>query len=237
MKGVALLILLLIVSGCSAPAVAPAVRELPIYSVEREDNKVAISFDAAWGTEYTKDILDILDNYGVKTTFFVVKFWVEENPEAAREIVNRGHEIGNHSATHPEMGNLSAAKIEEEIMSTHNVIKDITGYEPVLFRPPFGHYSESMLKTITGLGYYTIQWDVDSLDWKERGVEDIVLRVTQKSGPGSIVLFHNNARYITQALPYILEDFRARGLEIVPISQLIHFEDYIIDHQGRQHKK
>lgn len=237
MKGIALLILLLIVSGCSAPAVAPAAKELPIYSVEREDNKVAISFDAAWGTEYTRDILDILDKYGVKTTFFVVKFWVEENPEVAREIVNRGHEIGNHSATHPEMGNLSAAKIEEEILSTHDVIRDITGYEPVLFRPPFGHYSESMLKSISGLGYYTIQWDVDSLDWKERGVEDIVLRVTQKSGPGSIVLFHNNAKYITQALPYILEDFRARGLEIVPISQLIHLEDYIIDHQGRQHKK
>lgn len=238
MKKIFILVLcLLAAAGCSRATLAPAEKKLPIYSVEREDSKVAISFDAAWGSEYTRDLLDILDNYEVKTTFFVVKFWVEDYPEVAREIVNRGHEIGNHSATHPEVGNLSAAEIEEEIMSTHRVIKETTGFEPHLFRPPFGHYSEQMLETIESLGYSVIQWDVDSLDWKERGVEDIVLRVTQKSGPGSIVLFHNNAKYITQALPLILEDFRSRNLEVVPVSQLIYYEDYLVDHQGRQHRK
>ena len=236
MKKIIVLVLLGMIFACSTVTVAPAAKKLPIYSVEREDNKVSISFDAAWGTEFSRELLDILDEYGIKTTFFVVKFWVEENPEMAREIVNRGHELGNHSATHPQVGNLSAAAIEQEIMSTHEVIKDITGFEPVLFRPPFGHYTEHMLGVMESLGYYTIQWDIDSLDWKERGVEDIVLRVTQRAASGSIVLFHNNAKYVSQALPHILDDFKARNLQVVPISQLIYYEDYIIDHQGRQHK-
>mgnify|MGYP000987246751 CR=1 FL=1 len=238
MKKVALLVLWAFLnSGCSAATVAPASSKLPIYSVAREDNKLSISFDAAWGTEYTRGILDILDQYEIKTTFFVVEFWVEENPEMAREIVNRGHEIGNHSATHPEVGNLSAAEIEGEIMSTHATIKEVTGFEAKLFRPPFGHYSEPMLEKIGSLGYSTIQWDVDSLDWKERGAEDVIQRVVQKAGPGSIILFHNNAKYITQALPPILEDFRRRNLEVVPISQLIYNEDFFIDHEGRQHMR
>lgn len=215
---------------------APIATKTPIYSVAREDNKIAISFDAAWGSEYTRTILDILDEYNIKTTFFVVKFWVEDNPEVAREIVNRGHELGNHSASHPEMGNLSAGDIEEEIMSTHETIKSVTGFEAKLFRPPFGHYSPNMLSTIAGLGYFTIQWDVDSLDWKERGAGDIILRVTEKVQTGSIVLFHNNAKYITEALPMVLDDFKERNLEVVPVSQLIWSEDYIIDHEGRQHK-
>lgn len=238
MRRIALLVLAaLVAAGCSTVTVAPAAKKLPIYSVERQDSKVAISFDAAWGDEYTEEILDILDRYNIKTTFFVVKFWVEDYPDMAREIVNRGHELGNHSATHPEMGNLSGQEIEGEIMSTHAVIKEVTGFEPKLFRPPFGHYSESMLIKMESLGYSTIQWDVDSLDWKERGEEDIVLRVIEKAGPGSIILFHNNAKYITKALPRVLEDFRARNLEVVPVSQLIYYDNFIIDHEGRQHKK
>jgi len=243
MKRLVLLALALTaVAGCSARTavpvapIVPVAGKTPIYSVARDDNKIAISFDAAWGSEYTRDIMDILDQYKIKTTFFVVKFWVEDNPEAAREIINRGHELGNHSATHPEMGNLTAAGIEEEIISTHNTIKDITGFEAKLFRPPFGHYSQGMLATIAELGYYSIQWDVDSLDWKERGAEDIVLRVIDKTRPGSIVLFHNNAKYITAALPLILQNFKERGLEVVPISQLIYYDDYLIDHEGRQHQ-
>ena len=235
-----LMLALAAVAGCSARTAvpvaptAPVAGKAPIYSVERDDNKVAISFDAAWGSEYTRDILDILDQFNLKTTFFVVKFWVEDNPEAAREIINRGHEIGNHSATHPEMGNLSAAAIESEIMTTHNTIKDVTGFEAKLFRPPFGHYSQSMLSTIAGLSYYAIQWDVDSLDWKERGIEDIVLRVTEKTRPGSIILFHNNGKYTAAALPLVLQNFKERNLQVVPISQLIHRDNFEMDHEGRQ---
>lgn len=219
----------------TAPRI-PLAGKTPIYSVARDDNKVAISFDAAWGSEFTRPILAILDEYQIKTTFFVVKFWVEDHPEAAREIVERGHEIGNHSATHPEMGNLSAPAITTEITSTHQAIKEATGFEAWLFRPPFGHYSPPMLATIAGLGYYAIQWDVDSLDWKERGVEDIVLRVVGQAKPGSIILFHNNAKYITAALPRVLDGLQELGLEVVPISQLIYYDGYSIDHEGCQRR-
>lgn len=244
MKRMWVFLALLLIAGCGNKNIAPVApgsnqpiaAKTPIYSVARDDNKIAISFDAAWGSEYTRKILDILDEYNIKTTFFVVKFWVEDYPEVAREIVNRGHELGNHSATHPEMGNLSPEAIEREIMSTHETIKDVTGFEANLFRPPFGHYSPPMLSVIAELGYYTIQWDVDSLDWKERGAEDIVLRVSEKVQPGSIVLFHNNAKYITEALPLVLENFKERNLEVVPVSQLIWHTDYIIDHEGRQHR-
>jgi len=232
-----LILLSLILLGPSCSEVLPVAggeKKLPIYSVERADMKVAISFDAAWGTEHTGKILDILDEYGIKTTFFVVKFWVETNPEMAREIVNRGHEIGNHSATHPEVGNLSEERVRRELLETHQTIYETTGFKPSLFRPPFGHYTTRMLQVIEELGYYTIQWDVDSLDWKERGVEDLVRRVTERTTPGSIVLFHNNARYLTQALPLILQHFQERGYEVVPVSELIYTENYYIDHQGRQ---
>lgn len=247
-----LILLIVLVIGCSPGSVGPTIPTVPaeplpslghplpgktpIYSVARTDNKLAISFDAAWGSEYTRQILDILDEYQIKTTFFVVQFWVEANPDVAREIVNRGHEIGNHSATHPEMGNLGADAITREIMATHKTIADVTGFEPKLFRPPFGHYTPKMLETIAQLGYYAIQWDVDSLDWKELGAEDIIQRVEKRAHGGSIILFHNNAKDITAALPRVLEGFRRNNLSVVPISQLIYLEDYTIDHEGKQHK-
>lgn len=247
-----LILLFMFILGCSQGSIGPTTpivldepfpslsqplpAKTPIYSVAGVDNKLAISFDAAWGSEYTRQILDILDQYKIKTTFFVVKFWVEANPEIAREIVNRGHEIGNHSATHPEMGNLGAEEIENEIMTTHETIFNLTGFEPRLFRPPYGHYTAKMLETIAQLGYYAVQWDVDSLDWKELGAEDIIQRVAKKARGGSIILFHNNARYITAALPQILEGFRQQNLEVVPISRLIYMENYTIDHEGKQHK-
>lgn len=230
----------LLLAACGSNSVdvtAGEGRKLPIYSVAREDNKLAISFDAAWGAEYTEEILDILEDHGIHSTFFVVEFWVEDYPEEARMIVNRGHEMGNHSSSHPRMGELSAAQIEEEIMSAHQTIFDCTGFEPILFRPPFGHYNDRLLETMDSLGYYTIQWEVDSLDWKERGAEDIFRRVTAQASPGSIILFHNNAKYLTEALPLVLDYFRQQGLEVVPISELIYREDYYIDHEGRQHRK
>ncbi|MGO1470661.1 MAG: polysaccharide deacetylase family protein, partial [Tissierella sp.] len=120
-------------------------KELPIYSVEREDKKIAISFDAAYGDEYTIDILDILDKYKVKTTFFLVKFWVEDFPDKVEEIHKRGHEVGNHSATHPNMSELSSEQIAEELNSTGEEIYKITKEKPFLFRPPYGDYNDNLI--------------------------------------------------------------------------------------------
>lgn len=211
-------------------------RRLPIYSVETEEKKIAISFDAAWGDEFTDDILDTLDKYNVKTTFFLVGFWVDKYPDMVKKIHDRGHEVGNHSSTHPHMSQLSREQIITELRTTEKKIEEITGVRPTVFRPPFGDYNNLLIETADEVGYYTIQWDVDSLDWKEMGVNPVVDRVTRNIKKGSIVLFHNNAKYVSEYLPLVLEKLQEQGYEIVPISELIIKENYTMDSSGRQKK-
>ncbi|EOC99504.1 polysaccharide deacetylase family sporulation protein PdaB [Caldisalinibacter kiritimatiensis] len=212
-------------------------KSLPIYYVDTEEKRIAISFDAAWGADKTDDILDILDKYDIKTTFFLVGFWVDRYPDMVKEIKKRGHEIGNHSSNHPHMTKLSKEQIVEELKETENKIKELTGQRTVLFRPPFGDYNDRVINACKEAGYYVIQWDVDSLDWKELGVEPVVDRVTKNVKNGSIVLFHNNAKYVAEYLPLVLEKLKAEGYEIVPISELIYKDNYYIDHTGKQIKK
>lgn len=209
-------------------------KELPIYSVQRDDKKIAISFDAAYGDEYTLDILDTLDKYNVKSTFFLVKFWVDKFPNQVVEIHKRGHEIGNHSETHPNMSTLSKEQIIQELNSTGDSIYQLTNEEPFLFRPPYGDYNDTLIQTCREIGYYPIQWDIDSLDWKELGVQPVVDTVIRNVDSGSIVLFHNNAKYISEYLPIVIERLLEKGFEIVPISELIHYNDFRIDNSGRQ---
>ena len=212
-------------------------RELPIYCVDTSDKKLSISFDAAWGCQYTDDILNTLDKYNVKTTFFLVGFWVDKYPDKVKEIYKRGHDIGNHSSNHPHMSALDELQITNELMKTHEKIKAITGHDANLFRPPFGDYDNLLIQTCRKNGYYTIQWDVDSLDWKELGVQQVVDRVTKNVKPGSIVLFHNNAKHVSQYLPLVIERLLSEGYKIVPISELIHKDNFYIDHTGKQMKR
>jgi polysaccharide deacetylase family sporulation protein PdaB len=209
-------------------------KKLPIYSVDTKEKKIAISFDCAWGNEHTKPILDILDQYQVKTTFFMVQFWAEKFPDDVLEIYNRGHEIGNHSSTHPNMAKLSIEDMTKELKGAEGTIEKITGQKPTVFRPPFGAYNNNLIEVCETSGYYVIQWDVDSLDWKVITTEQIVDRVTRNVKPGSIVLFHNNAEYVEEYLPSILDKLKSDGYEIVPIGQLIMKENYHMDHAGKQ---
>lgn len=216
------------------PAVIGAERLLPIYSVERNDKKISVSFDAAWGNEHTKAILDALDEYNVKATFFLVNFWAEKFPEDVKEIAARGHEVENHSATHPDLATLSADQIEKELSAAGATVEKLCGKRPDLIRPPFGSYNNTVIQTAEQAGYRVIQWDVDSLDWKNLSTEQIVERVTRNVKPGSIVLFHNNAEHVEEYLPVILEKLQSAGYEIVPIGELIYRENYHMDHTGRQ---
>ncbi|MBQ9932100.1 MAG: polysaccharide deacetylase family protein [Firmicutes bacterium] len=209
-------------------------RKIPVYSVDTDAKKVAISFDAAWGNEHTEAILDILDQYNVKTTFFLVDFWAKDFPEDVKAIAARGHEVESHSATHPDMANLSPEKIREELNATAETIEGLTGKPPTLFRPPFGSYNNTLMETAEELGYHVIQWSVDSLDWKDISADEVVSRVTGNIQPGSIVLFHNNAETVEEYLPRILEDLQSQGYEIVPVGQLIYKSNYRVDHTGKQ---
>lgn len=209
---------------------------LPIYCVDRDDQKISISFDAAWGDQYSEEILDILDRYQVKTTFFLVGFWVDKYPDMVKKIHERGHEIGNHSTTHPHMTQLSDAQIAEELNQTGEKIEKLIGKKPNLFRPPFGDYNDGVIEVAKANGYYSIQWDVDSLDWKELGVQPVVDRVLRNVKKGSIVLFHNNAKYVTEYLPLVIERLQKEGYEIVPISELIMKDNFYVDHTGMQRR-
>lgn len=230
----ALLLYAALAPGPGVPAAA-ARRRLPIYSVLTDERKLAISFDAAWGADKTPRILDTLDRFGVKTTFFLVSFWVRRYPDAARDIVRRGHELGMHSATHPDLTTLSDARIREEVMDNFRVIQETTGFMPRLFRPPFGAYDDRVLRVIEDeLGFTVIQWSVDSLDWKRVGPEFVTRRVLERVHPGAIVLFHNNADATPAALPVILQTLQEQGWQVVPISQLLHPGEYDVDHEGRQ---
>ena len=209
-------------------------RELPIYAVDRDDNKIAISFDAAWGGDKTEKILDILDEYGVKTTFFMVDIWTQRFPDLAKEIAARGHEIGNHSTTHPKMSTLSREQILKELDTMADNVKAITGVRPTLFRPPYGDYNNDVVLVARDAGYEPIQWSVDSLDWKNKGVQPLIDRATKNVKSGDIVLFHNDSKYILDALPTILKSYREQGFTVVPISELLLTGETTLDAQGIQ---
>ncbi|WP_245157236.1 polysaccharide deacetylase family protein [Anaerovorax sp. IOR16] len=209
-------------------------RQLPIYSVETSEKKVAISFDASWGNEHTKPILDILNEHQVKTTFFLVSLWIDKYPEDVLEISKNGHEIGNHSSTHPDMAKLSEEQIKQELSSMADKVEKITGKRPVLFRPPFGSYNNKVIEICEDEGYCVIQWDVDSLDWKNISTNQIVERVTRNVKPGSIVLFHNNAEHVEEYLPIILDKLQEDGYKIVPVGEIIYEKGYHINHAGKQ---
>lgn len=188
-----------------------------------------------WGNEDTSQLIDILAKYDVKATFFVVGDWVDKYPESVKQLSDAGHEVMNHSNKHPHMPELSQEKMRAEITECNNKIEAITGVKPILFRAPYGDYNNETIKTIRECGCYPIQWDVDSIDWKDIEADQITKRVTSKVKPGSIVLFHNAAKHTPEALPQILEKLKSDGYSIVPISQLIYADNYTIDSTGRQH--
>lgn len=213
-------------------------RQLPIYCVQRDHKVCALSFDAAWGNEDTQTLIDIFDRYDVKVTFFVVGEWVEKYPDSVRALAEAGHEVMSHSNDHAHFNTLSADQIVADLNACNDKIEAITGRRPTLFRPPFGEYDDHVITTVRGMGLEPIQWDVDSLDWKEYDAATITQRVTANVGAGSIVLFHNAALHTPEALPGILDYLFREGYDVVPISQLILpgtcGTDYVIDHAGRQ---
>ena len=222
----------------SYQALAASDRLVPIYGVEdKGDKTVALSFDAAWGNEDTEQLISILGKYKVKATFFVVGSWVDKYQESVKQLSDAGHEINNHSNSHPHMPQLSVTQMTDELNACNEKISAITGKKPILFRAPYGDYDNTMLKTVTDNGMYTIQWDVDSRDWKEEYTTDMIVRgVCDNVKSGSIVLFHNAAKNTPEALPIILEKLIAEGYNFDLISNMIYKENYTIDHAGMQIK-
>ena len=190
-----------------------------------------------WGNDDTEQLISILAEYDVPATFFVVGAWVDKYPESVKALSDAGHQIQNHSNTHPYMSKLSAEQITDELESCNKKIENITGVRPNLLRPPYGDYNNCLIETTQSLDMYTIQWSVDSLDWKDNATPDsIYQRVTSKVKNGSIVLFHNDADHTPAALPNILKCLKDEGYEFVFINDLIYKDNYEIIHDGTQCK-
>ena len=226
----------MILSGTGAYQVfyGYAIRELPIYRVETIEKKVAISFDCAWGVDYTDKLLEIMQEHNVKCTFFAVEFWTKKYPEYIKKIDDYGHEIGTHSASHPYMSKLSSENIVKELSSSSKAIQDITGKRVELFRAPYGDYNDRLIQTARTLNLYTIQWDVDSLDWKNLTKQKIASRVIQNVKNGSIVLFHNQGLHTAEALGDIIDTLHNRGYKFVCIGELIYKNNYKMLSDGTQ---
>ena len=212
-------------------------KKLPIYSVGTSDKKIALTFDVNWGKDNTEKILQILDKYNIKATFFLIGEWAIDNPDKVKEIHNRGHEIANHSTKHPDMTKISREKIIKEVEITDAKIMELTGENCNVFRCPSGAYNDNVIETINDINHYCIQWNVDSIDWKEEGADLEYNRVISKTKPGSIILFHNNAKYTPQNLPKIIDKLKSEGYSFLKISNFIYKKNYYIDYTGKQFLK
>lgn len=186
------------------------------------DKRIAFTFDSGWIAEYTPALLQILKDKNVPATFFHRGKWAESNPHLVRQMVEDGHLIGNHSYTHPYMDRLSAVKVEEEIRKATEVLENLAGYKPWLYRPPYGACSPAVRKELAEQGYtHSVMWTIDTHDWKNPGVQYIINRVVDNAKDGAIVLMHVGAPQTITALPTMIDKLREMGYTFALLDDLL----------------
>ncbi len=211
-------------------------RLLPIYSVETDEKCVAITFDSAWGDEDTQKILDALSKNNAKATFFVTGDYLDRCAVSAKAFFDAGHEIANHSNMHPHPNKLSEAQLKEDTKKCEEKIYAITGKNNNLYRAPYGEYNNDTVSAINSMGYYFIQWDADSLDYKNLSDEQICERILKRVKNGSIILFHTGTKNTASALEKLLPKLSEMGYSFKSVGELIYKDDFYIDNSGRQIK-
>ncbi len=216
---------------------AQAGKSLPVYSVEREGKTICITFDAAWEDTDTTDIINILKKYNVRATFFVTGDFADRCAVSVKALHDAGHEIANHSDRHPHPNKLSPEALKSDTTACANKLEALTGTTVPLYRAPYGEYNDSVINTIRDMGLQFVQWNVDSLDYKDLTADQITERVTKKAKPGSIVLFHNGTKNTAKALPSVLETLTQEGYTFLTATEMIYKDNYYIDHTGRQFQK
>ncbi len=191
------------------------------------DPQVNISFDVQGDPGQLYKILDILDQYGVRTTFFMQGEWVEQYPEAAQEIVKRGHELGNHSWTHFNFSEMTAEEVTKELVDTEALVKEVTGQTTKpFFRPPYGSRSDVSLATAFDLGYTTIIWTYGADEWREGATaQDIYDNVYGNKAPGALYYTHTDRQIIIDALPRVIEAFQADGYKLVTVGEILAVQE------------
>ena len=211
-------------------------RKLPIYSVETDEKKIAITFDAAWTNQDTQQLIEILKKHNARATFFIVGDWAEKFPDSVKAFYDAGHTIANHSDTHKAFSKCSRNEIKAEIENCNKKLEAITGQNVTLVRAPSGDYTNQSIEIAKSLGMETIQWNCDSLDYTKISVDEIVSRVVKGTQNGSILLFHNGVTNTAPALDKILTELESQGYSFVSVNDLIYKDNYTIDHTGRQIK-
>ena len=210
-------------------------KKLPVYSVETEDKRAALTFNCAWDETGLDELLAILKRSGVRCTFFVVGEFAERCPDAVRKIYNAGHEIGNHSMRHKDPVRMSYADLLSDISACNDLLYSLTGETVALYRAPSGSYNNETVEAARALGMTAIQWDADSIDWKDKTPEEIERRMAEKIGPGSIALFHVGKENTVAALPGVIRTLQDGGYSLVTVSDLLPEGETWLDNAGRLH--
>lgn len=190
------------------------------YSGNEQNNLVSLMINVYWGNEFLSDILNVLKEHDVVTTFFVGGSWVERNTELFMSIVNDGHEIGNHGYFHKDQSKLDYMKNQAEILACHKMVEQYAFVSMNLFAPPSGYISNDVINAATDLGYKVIMWTKDTVDWRDDDVDLILKRATKNIKAGDLILMHPTKSTL-QALPLILEKIRQEGLNVGVVSKNI----------------
>jgi peptidoglycan/xylan/chitin deacetylase (PgdA/CDA1 family) len=193
--------------------------ETPIYKGESQ-TAVSLMVNVYWGSEYIAPMLDVFAENGVKTTFFVGGMWAAENDVLLKKIFEAGHEIGNHGYFHKDHKKLSGERNREEIDVTHKMVKSILGIDMNLFAPPSGSFSSVTIEAAEELGYKTIMWTFDTVDWRDKDSDLIYRRAIKQLSGGILILMHPTADTL-KALPRIIKTIKENGLTVAPVSEAL----------------
>lgn len=216
---------------------APVKKEIPIYCVETDEKRVGVTFDAAWDDSDTDRLIEILAAHNAKATFFIVGDWAQKHPQSVKKLYEAGHEIANHSYNHTAYSSLDEDGVLEDINKCNAILESITGETPKLLRSPSGDYTDSSEAAAKRANMRTVQWSVDSLDWRGISCEEMTKRVLSATENGSIILFHNGVKNTPDALDAVLTSLASEGYAFVTVSELIYPEPYKIDGAGKQIKQ
>ncbi|MEK4189097.1 polysaccharide deacetylase family protein [Paenibacillus sp. FSL L8-0494] len=198
----------------------------PIYRGNPAKPMVSLMINVAWGNEYIVPMMDVLDEENVKVTFFLDGSWLSKNPELAKEMLKRGHEMENHAYTHPNMSTLSRARATVEIEKTQKLLKESLGVTNKWFAPPSGDFDQETVEIAGSLGLKTVLWTVDTVDWRNPSPESVVAKITSKAEPGTLVLMHPTASS-SKALRAMIRGIKAKGLQLGTVSQTLSAERLI----------
>jgi peptidoglycan/xylan/chitin deacetylase (PgdA/CDA1 family) len=200
----------------------PGEPRITFSSVNVDGPYIAMTFDDGPSAKLTPKLLDLLAAHHIKSTFFVIGENVVQYPELVRRAAREGHEIGNHSWSHPYLAKMSDEGVRQQLQKTDDAIKNATGARPTLMRPPYGSLTTRQKKWIHDeFGYQIILWDVDPLDWKRPGPTVVCNRIVKETRPGSIVLSHDIHPGTIEAMPSTLDQLEAKGFKFVTVSELI----------------